>query len=232
MSLLTIVQGAARKLPINVPATVIDNTDAQVQQLYGLADEIGEELALVHEWNDLTVDWSFTTTADPHAETRPADFGRLHLAGKVWRTNSLTPLQGPINSSQWIYLKNHVAGNYPGYWRNFGGKLNIIGIGTGEPINTEYVSKHWVRNAGDTERFAAWQDDTDLALVPEKLIRLALMWRWKHAKGLEYAEDMQTYERQLELTIAADRDAKPRSTAHRINEPDTQTTWPGQIVVN
>jgi hypothetical protein len=38
------------------------------------------------------------------------------------------------------------------------------------------------------------RQDADTTLLDERLIRLAIIWRFKQTKGLDYAEDMKTYE--------------------------------------
>ena len=35
-----------------------------------------------------------------------------------------------------------------------------------------------------------------MASVPERLITLGVVWRWKRAKGLDYAEEFRTYQYQ------------------------------------
>lgn len=49
-SLLTLVQRAAREMGISVPATVAGATDTQTQQLFGLANAVGDDLLSRGEW--------------------------------------------------------------------------------------------------------------------------------------------------------------------------------------
>ena len=101
MTLLTIVQDTCRALPLTVPTSVVDNTDPQVAQLFWLLKSLVSDLQSNHPWNELITNWEFTTTADPHQEDFPSDRDRAMVAGEVWRTDSLTPLVGPLNSSQY-----------------------------------------------------------------------------------------------------------------------------------
>jgi hypothetical protein len=41
--------------------------------------------------------------------------------------------------------------------------------------------------------------------MPERLLKLSAIWRWKQAKGLSYEEDMATFEREKIRQIARDR---------------------------
>lgn len=235
MTLLTIVQDTCRALPLTVPTSVIDNTDPQVAQLLYLLKSLVKDLMANHEWNELITNWEFTTTADPHTETFPTARQRAPVSGLVWRQNSLTPLVGPINSNQYVYLKNHVAGNYPGYWRNQGGGIQIIGIGSGEVINTEYISNEIWLDTDETTTKSEPDADTDtirMATVDDDMAVLGLIWRWRQRKGLNYAEDMQSYELRKQMAMYADNSAKPVSYSPNIRDNAIQTTWHGQIITS
>lgn len=52
-SLLTLVQRASRELGLPVPPTVAGSTDTQTQQLFGLANAVGEDLLSEAEWTAL-----------------------------------------------------------------------------------------------------------------------------------------------------------------------------------
>jgi len=66
----------------------------------------------------------------------------------------------------------------------------------------------------------AWANDSDVALIPERLLEYALIWRWKQAKGLDYAEDMTTYEREREKAQARDRGPRTINTTAPPPFPD------------
>lgn len=55
--------------------------------------------------------------------------------------------------------------------------------------------------------------DDDTSLVPERLVRMGLKWRIKHAKGLDYSEDFNVYEnaRKTEYSQMLDLDDIPVS---------------------
>ena len=74
------------------------------------------------------------------------------------------------------------------------------------PIGTAtfpYISNAWARAADGTAR--AWfEADTDAFTIDERLLTLGLIWRWKAQKGMEYGEDMATYEQALSQAQARD----------------------------
>ena len=235
MSILSIVQEAAEMLIIESPATLVGNTDPQVAQLRSIFRSLGRELLRDAEWNELITLWTAPITADPQTVTFPADRDRSLLKARVWRTSSLTPLVGPISSSDSTFLRNNTAGNFPGYWRNFQGGLQIVGLGTSDTIDTEYISNQIYTNAaGDTnlKDFTADDDRIRIADEDEELFKLGLVWKWRKAKRLDYAEDLQDYELYKEKAMARNRDAKPRSMSSRQTADEIESTFRGSIVVS
>ena len=70
-----------------------------------------------------------------------------------------------------------------------------------------YVSRYFARPTAETTDVndkAAFDVDTDESRLSEELLTLDLVWRWKKAKQLDYAEDLADFERQKEMDIAAD----------------------------
>ncbi len=68
----------------------------------------------------------------------------------------------------------------------------------------EYISTNWILGSdGTTYKQYATQDD-DTILLPEDLVLLGLRWRWKKEKGLDYAEDFESYEMQVKMELGRD----------------------------
>ena len=58
---------------------------------------------------------------------------------------------------------------------------------------------------GDTTQGAeAFANDSDTIVYDEAIFLMGVMWRWKKAKGLDYAEDKDQYERRVIDSMAAD----------------------------
>lgn len=60
-TLLQLVAAASAELSLTVPASVAGNTDANVQQMYYLANAVGNELQQEYDWQQLSVEYRFTT---------------------------------------------------------------------------------------------------------------------------------------------------------------------------
>lgn len=66
-------------------------------------------------------------------------------------------------------------------------------LATGDEVKVSYVSTLWMATSGGTAG-SAWTDDTDILLLPRRLIELGVIWRFRERKGLPYADYLAEYE--------------------------------------
>jgi hypothetical protein len=236
MSLLTIIQRTCGVLGLPQPAAVIGTSDRQTLQLLELLYEEGESLLNVHDWSWALTTKTFTSTAiEAQTGEPPSTFLRMTRPGQgehiVWNDESNQPIIGPMSASDWTeYLARGIT-QYPQYWRMINGVLNISSPVSGQSIRYEYISKSWTSNATDGSLFA---DDADTIEFPEHLVRRGLKWRLKQAKGLDYAEDMRSYELLKAEAIANDIGASSIISASRDNPtnepaPAMRRMWYGTV---
>ena len=227
MSLLSIVQDVSGRLSLPQPSAVAGSSDKQVIQLLALANEEGASLARRHPWQALMAQQTFTTVAAPAQPVAlPADFDRF-VPNSVFNRSTRRPMTGPITPRQWQWIQAQpvYSSAYLAFRERTGQVLIAPTPPAGETIAYEYLSKAWAKSSGGTPQ-TAFLADADTALLDEGLIKLGLRWRFLRAKGLDYAEEMATYERELELAMARDGGstalaiAPPPVDPNRINLPD------------
>lgn len=205
MSLLTLVQEVAGSLNLPQPASVVGNTDPDAILFLNLAKREGRSLSRRHDWQKLIVEHTQTTLATVAQTALPAAYGRLMPDVEIWNRTTNTRYVGPVSSGEWVRLNTGISGGVAGWWRLIGGVLNIYPAPTaGQTIAFEYITKNWCQSSGGTGQ-ANWAADSDVGVISEDLMGLGLTWRWLKAKGMDYAEDMATYEREFELDSSRDR---------------------------
>jgi len=210
MTFLQIIQAVFKRVNLTSPSSAIGSTDENVIRMIELANEEGEQLASRHDWQRLISEETHTTLA---AESQGlitaicgSDFDRIRNDTFWNRTQRRRWF--PVDDVQWQRMK---ASNITGpdyYFRIRSNELIVQPTPTaGQTLAFEWVSKNWCESSGGTGQ-SAWADDTDVSRLQDKLIIAGLKWRWKHANGLEYAEDFAAYE-----ALVADamvRDGAPR----------------------
>lgn len=234
MTALELLQRTVRLLGITDPPTsLVGSDDTQITNLLEILTDVGQDIASRHDWSTLQTTFSFTSDGTDGQSTPFADdWNRTSPTASVWRSGStLTPMSGPCPPDVWHELLTMPGIRFPGYWRMFGGEIQIIGVPATETVSIEYLSNAWVIDADSSTTFKdAVSKDGDTFRLPDRLLRLAVIWQWRSFKGLSYAEEMATFEKQLERDIAADRSARPISTARVLTPDGPRMSWPGLVV--
>lgn len=204
MSLLTIIQKAADRLSLRRPSAVVTSADQQVRQLLALANEEGESLSKRGNWQALVAEWTFVTSAT-EAQTNapvPPDM-REFLPNSFFNRTQSRRLIGPIAPQQYqaIQAQQVNANIYLSFRRRQNAFLISPAPAAGETIAYEYLSSFWAKSDAHVPK-AGFTADTDTAFLDEELIVQGLRWRFKQANGLDYSEEMRTYELSVERALA------------------------------
>ena len=230
MSLLTIVQSHCQVHALNVPTSVIGNQDTTVKQLLGLLNELVEDIVDESKFQAFTQEGTWTMIAGedqgPISTIAPNGFLWFHNETFFDRT-LMRPLYGPMTDSEWQQLKA-LPNAGPFYKYRIRGDRLLVNPAPAAPFSTigfEYASSWGVKTSG-----GAYKDsftlDTDLFVLPEKVIKRGLRFKWKQIKGLPYQADEESYYGMLNNYIA--RDATKR--AYNMAEPTSQDLKPGVLV--
>jgi hypothetical protein len=205
VSLLTLIQKTANLLAIPAPTSVVGSTDTQVLQLFALANEEGHELARRHDWQAMTLEYTFTTTATQvQASAVPADLDHF-MANSFYNRTTVRPVLGPLTPQVWQAIQAYPQIN--SVYLSFRERDNAFLItptpAAGNTIAYEYFSLNWAVGV-DTVRKAEFTADTDTTVLPERIFELGLRWRFRKSKNLDYAEDFRTYETEVQKLMARD----------------------------
>jgi hypothetical protein len=207
MTCLSVVQDVCKIVGITAPNAAISSSDQQIKQMVALLNREGKALAARIDWEALKTEATFTTVAaetQDDVETLAPGYKYIHNH-TIWNRTLNLPVYGPLPDYEWQSQKaSNVSGPYSQYRIRGGNLLFIPAPSAGDTCAFEYQSRYWVRDSGSTTTRASYTDDTDVARLDEDLITLGLIWRWREAKGLSYAEDFAEYERQVADAIARD----------------------------
>lgn len=204
MTLLSVVRNSCDRIGVQRPSTAFNSTDGQILQIVSLAQQEGRELSTRHDWQVLTKEKTFTTTA---AETQtgavPSDFDRFVNDSFFNRTEKHRVI-GPLSPQEWQFHKSVVATTLVEAFRQRGNSILITPAPpASQTMAYEYISTNWCQSSGAVEQ-SAWAADTDTGILPEELMTLGVIWRWQRAKGLDYSEAFRTYEMQVAQAAARD----------------------------
>lgn len=203
MTLLTVVRSAASRLGLARPSSVVNSTDQNSVELLAFAQEEGKTLARRHEWQVLQTEHTFTTSNGTVSYALPSDFDRI-LKDTVFNRTRRRRMAGDLAPDQWQETQASLVTMVNPAFRIRGGLFLISPTPTAtETVAYEYISKKWCQSNTSTGQ-VEWLADSDTGLLDEDLMILGIIWRYRKAKGLDYGEDMNTYE--MEVTKAIQND--------------------------
>ncbi len=207
MSLLTIIQGAAVKVGIPKPNTVINNPDGNVQQLLEIAQEDCTQLARMRAWSNLSIDAIWTTinaeNQGPITTVIGPDFDRF-VPSTTWDRSLIRLLAGPRSAQGWAQDHALVAAGPFYSFRILDNNVLIFPVvPDGKLISWEYVSNQWCQSALGIGQ-NSWLLDTDTGKIDELLMKLSIIVTYKMTKGLPCQKDLADYQDVLADRIAVD----------------------------
>lgn len=139
----------------------------------------------------------------------PSDI-QMFIAATQWDRNFRWQMLGPISAQEWQTIVSGICPVGPRLrFRVMEGSSNTMqmwiqpppGAQQTDTVAYEYTSTNWCKSASGT-RQPRWAADTDLYLWPEQTQVLGVKWRFLRAKGLDYTEEVKTYENAVQRQIA------------------------------
>jgi hypothetical protein len=195
MSLLTLVQDAMLQIGLTSPSIVYNSDDATVQHFRRLAQVEGDYLVREHDWPQQKVAATYTGDGTSTTFDLPVDFHRWIPGHAFWLDDSPGWPLDMVTDEIMIDAKAANAAPIRPIWRRFGDQIELYpALTSGEVIKTQYFSEYWILDEDDTTRKYRWEADSDQCIIPERLVTLGVIWRYKQARGLDYAEDFRSYQ--------------------------------------
>ncbi len=231
MSLIALVQGAARRVGITPPAVAIGSTDPMIQIMVDFLQDAGDEAVERVDWQALKFITPITFTGDGVTAAFALPNGFQRLSPSTTFVSSVYPtmkMVGPVDEGALLRLKATPMATYPSVWREAQGKIEFYPVlGAGEVVTYVYASGLWVTDQyGAQYSTPAWVADTDLAMVPDRVLRLGAIWRWRKKHGFDYGQDFDDYEAALDRIGGQETTGTIVSMSNALPEHDT---WPGII---
>ena len=214
------------------PASLFSSTEPFAMELAELATDVAVDIAEAHDWRALQVLATVPGDATTIAFDLPGGYDRMLKPGKVhslnWKTANFRPVK---DEDEWIYIQDNAITGTPGSWIILGGQFQVFpAMAVGEVARFYYISNKIVAvGAGSVGSKAAFTVDSDTFVLPERLLTLGLIWRWRSQKRMEYAEDMANYEVALSHAIAKDKGRSMIVVGAQRVAADVALAYPGVL---
>jgi hypothetical protein len=230
MAVLSALQNAALRLTGQRPAAFFTASGQMERELCDLLNEVAQDVAKYQDWQALVRIATVTGDGVTSEFPLPTDYDRMllnsgmaDLASWFWGYGAYTD----INS--FLYAEARGFNAYPGGWIIYADRLRFSPLPSSTQTATfPYISKYWARSAGliDGEAFTA---DDDMFLLPERLLTLGLVWRWRENKKLDASGDQEAFIKALDEYAAKDKGSRVQRRNSRRFLAGTRVAWPGTL---
>jgi hypothetical protein len=204
MSLFTIVKTVmdSNGWPSPVSA-VASSQDQNMRQSMALANLALKSTSFKHSWPALIREHPFVTVANQSEYDLPADFHHMVVPSAV-NASQYYQLKGSLTPIQWYRKALNGSIDWGDGFRidAVGNKFVVAPTPAGvSDLVFMYITNMIAKDATGTP-LNQYYADTDVSLVDEDLIQLALTWRWRQKKGLDYTAEMAEFAGTMKQRIA------------------------------
>jgi hypothetical protein len=228
MALIDAIRAAVLRTDGSQIGNVFGSSSQVALEMADLANDVARDIALSHDWRALMVIAAIIGDGVTEDYTLPDDFDRMTLTGGVQATDVWLWGYHHFGSiDDYMHARARGWKNYPGGWFIVGRQMHFEPAPKGE-ARFPYIRQSVV-DATDGTRKATFSSDDDVFSISERLLTLGLIWRWKSQKGLQYAEDMQTYELALSKEQARDRGARFIGRSGTARFRGAHPAWPWEL---
>lgn len=230
MTVGSALQSAAIRLVGQKPTSFFSSSGKLEIELCDLVNEVAQDIVKAHDWRSLTILAGANGDGVKEDHDLPTDYDRMPVKVHVWSTAwpSLFFTRAK-DLDEWYHLKVFSTSGVPGWWIMLQDQLHIWPIlPTGVQAQWYYISKNFGQNesGASIDRFTA---DTDTFKLPERLLTLGVIWRWRAQKRLEYAEDLKNYELALAKYITDDKGSNVITVGTQRIPATVNLPYPGNI---
>lgn len=189
MTFLSIMKSVAVNAGIEVPSTTGANDPDHVK-LAEFINEAGQELVRRVDWGPLRRTATLTGTGTASDYQIAPDFDRLTMGMNV--AFGMNAVRGSLTPDEWFSLVPTQGS--PRYYYLKGTRLALYPYpAAGAAVRVQYQSSQWVNNGSGSSLTV----DNDTAMVPEDLIEMGAVWRWRRHVGKDFADQLAEFEAAL-----------------------------------
>lgn len=225
MTVLSVCQDAAIFLNQTEPTTLFSTSDSFAKEIRACANESAVAIAEAYDWQILT---KLATVTGDGADTSfplPTDYDRMVMKTNLAGSQSNIDLVKSRDLDQWAYFQNHGATSVPGHWLILGGEIQFS---PAPALNVQYSYYYMTKNVVSGSK-VAFTADADVFVLPERLLKLDVIWRWRSMKRLEYAEDMENFNIAMSKAITKDKGARVLVSGRMRYPAGTNVAYPGPL---
>lgn len=230
MAILDVVKGAATVVGLDVPTQVYGATTREMVEMQELANVMAAEIVDAYDWQKLLIYYTITGDGVLSDFSMPSDFKRMQKTSSMWSSRWLWATNHLSSPDQWTQLQVTPVASVNGYWIIYGDQFHQWPVmALNETVKFFYVSNQLVA-ASNASLKIMFTEDADTFRLSERLLKLAIIYRWKQNKGQAYEQWFDDYQTLLLRDIDKDSGSKQAiSGAPPVSWRGRNIAWPGTV---
>lgn len=227
MAILAAMQAAGIRLMGQRPSVFYGSQGKFEMEIGDLVNEVAADIVKSHDWQALTRVHAITGDGTTDTFPFPADYDRMLLksdmqdfANWAWGYCHLTDI------NEFTYRQARGFSPYPGAWIIYGGAFHF----SPAPAAAQSASFPYISNAyANALTASAFTNDADTFALPERLLTLGLVWRWRENKKLDFTGDQEAFAKAIDEYSAKDAGSRIYRSRHSRFPAGTYPAWPGLL---
>lgn len=232
MTILSAINDITNVIGLNNKTAIFTSTDREDIELASMANRVAKAMAKHYDWQVLKTVATITGDGTTEDWALPTGYWRQPIETTLWVTSRpFYPLQHVLSTDLWLGIVTSSIQTSLGQWIIYGNQVHIRpALANADTAKYYYITNLIVDPASGSNKVAFTLDD-DVFLLDEEVLGLGIIWRWKAAKGLPYAEEMRDYEIALAEAVARDKGSKILTVGVQRSRGgvDADLAWPGTL---
>lgn len=227
MAILLAMQSASLRLIGRKPAGFFGASGGFEAEICDWANEVAQDIAKYQDWQALQKTFNVTGNGSDTEFDLPADYDRMNLNASVQDLqNWVWGYFGFSDINTFLFEEARGFTPYPGGWIIYGNKLRFSPAPSGDGATFPYMSNSLVVAADNTPK-TDFTSDTDGFALPERLLTLGIVWRWRENKKLDATGDQEAFVKALDEYAAKDKGSRIMRFGSVRRLPNTSLAYTG-----
>lgn len=230
MAILAAMQSATMRVMGQRPTAFFGGSGNLEAEMCDWVNEVAADVAKYQDWQALVRVGTITGDGTTAAFDLPDDYDRMLLNSSLADLSSWFWGYGAYTDiNAFLFAEARDFQGFPGGWIIYGNQLRFSPAPADAQTATfPYITKDWA-TAFSTAPKAQFDSDTDNFLLPERLLTLGLVWRWRENKKLDAGGDQEAFIKALDEYAAKDGGSRIYRRSSRRGFPGTHPAWPWEL---
>lgn len=224
------MQAASLRLVGYRPSVFFSSSQQFEQELTGLANEVAQDCLASEEWQALTKIFNISADGVTEDFDFPSDYDRQLLYADIQDlTNWSWGYEHITDINDYAYRKARGFEPFPGAWIIYGGQFHFTPAPTaGNSASFPYLSKNYAVSSNGTAK-AEFTADDDAFILPERLLTLGLIWRWRENKKMDSTGDQEQFAKCIDELMSRDKGSRIIRGGGRWGGANTSIAYPWSL---